>query len=165
MCTWPGRHYDPAGKLGTNLCLSALGKCLFKGWEENGTFPLSSLSPHLALLPRQRELQSHGSRVDKDSQTCPYCLITSDQSSLHVLQLWNRLNISSPTEPSMYPPVSLHPWHRSDETTPPVLLIPGCPGHKDKFYLVSKSLTISNWSKSEKNMSSQPRLKIITIAL
>lgn len=93
----------------------------------------------------------------------PYCLITSDQSSLHVVQPWNRLNISSPTE--LQPPGSLHPWHRSGKTTPPMLLIPGCPGHKDKVYLVSKSLTISNWSTSEKNVSSKPRLMIITIAL
>lgn len=58
-----------------------------------------------------------------------------------------------------------HSPHDSGVITPPMLLTRGCPGHKGRFYLLSKSLIIFNWSKSEKNVSSQPRLKIITIAV
>lgn len=110
-CKWPGRHCDPTGKLGTNLCLSAPGKCLFKGWEENGTFLLSILPPHLALPPRQRQQQPHFSRVDMNSQTCPYCLLTSDQSSLHVVQLQHSLDI-----PTQWSHPCIHQCHSTHDT-------------------------------------------------
>lgn len=157
-CKWPGKHCDPTGNLGTNL--SALQK-LRRKWHISSFQSAPTLCPSSKAQTSAATLLKSGHGLSNMSLMPAHFSPKQPSCCSTLKQAW----YSNPTEPSMHPPVSLHPWHRSSKTTPPMLLICGCPGHKDKFYLVSKHLIIFNWSKSQKNISSQPRLKIIPVAL